>query len=173
MMNLDIINSTTAPWLYSCSSDLSAVTNFSWKIGREHGTDLSVKLLRGDKMRSWQALFDEIAAALQFPYYFGENLNAFDECVTDLEWLNARGYFLVILKADEVLVNCDEADFQALINHLNVAASEWAKPIKAGQTWDRDARPFHVLFHTEDQNADHLRARLERTNLNIPRLAFV
>ena len=83
------------------------------------------------------------------------------------------GYFLVILKADEVLANCDEADFQALINHLNVAASEWAKPIKAGQTWDRDARPFHVLFHAEDQKADHLRACLERTNLNIPRLAFV
>ena len=93
-MNLDIINSTTASWLYSCSSNLSAVTNFSWKISREHGTDLSVKLLRGDKMRSWQALFDEISAALQFPYYFGENLNAFDECVADIEWLNARGYFL-------------------------------------------------------------------------------
>lgn len=167
-MNSVSINSTAAPWLYSCSLDLSAVTDYARKISRELGTDFSIKFLRGNKMRSWQALFDEVSAALQFPYYFGENLNAFDECIADLEWLNARGYFLVILKADEVLADCEDADFQAMIAHLNFAASGWAKPVKEGQAWDRDARPFHVLFHTEDKNREQFQVRLEKINVNIP-----
>lgn len=168
MINLTSINSTAAPWLYSCSLELSAVTNYAWKLSRELGTDFSVKLLRGNKMRSWKALFGEVSAALQFPYYFGENLNAFDECIADLEWLDARGYLLVILKADEILADGEDADFQALINHLNYAAAGWAKAVKEGQVWDRDGRPFHIVFHTEDQKSEQFRARLERISMNIP-----
>jgi hypothetical protein len=30
----------------------------------------------------------EFAASFQFPYYFGENWPAFDECINDLSWLH-------------------------------------------------------------------------------------
>jgi hypothetical protein len=50
-------------------------------------TRLVVRTLRGVKMQTVQQLFDEFAAALQFPWYFGENWAAFDECLTDLAWL--------------------------------------------------------------------------------------
>ena len=173
MIDLDFINKPVPPWLYYCSSEISIATDLSWKIAREHRHDLHVSLLRGNKMRNWQLLFNEIAATLQFPYYFGDNLNALDECITDLEWLNAQGYLLVILGADDILADCDEADFKALMDHLITAACVWAKPIRDGQTWDRDERPFHVLLHAEYRKEGVLRARLERTGLDVPKTIIV
>jgi len=38
-----------------------------------HEADLAVRLVRGHKSRAVDGLFDEFAAALQFPYYFGAN----------------------------------------------------------------------------------------------------
>ena len=39
---------------------------------------------------------DAAAKALQFPHYFASNWDAFEDCLTDLSWLEARGYFLVV-----------------------------------------------------------------------------
>lgn len=36
------------------------------------------------------------AKALRFPHYFGSNWDAFEDCLTDLSWLEAGGYFLVV-----------------------------------------------------------------------------
>ena len=38
-----------------------------------------------EEFRSVAAVFDEFAAAFQFPYYFGRNKDAFDECMRDLD----------------------------------------------------------------------------------------
>lgn len=48
---------------------------------------LTIRAVRGRKMRTVHGLFDEMAAALQFPYYFEENWAAFDECLADMDWL--------------------------------------------------------------------------------------
>ncbi|AYF75074.1 hypothetical protein D7D52_15735 [Nocardia yunnanensis] len=57
--------------------------------------------LRGRKMRTVAGVFDEFAAAFQFPYYFGENKDAFDECLRDLDDFvgPARGYVAVVRNA--------------------------------------------------------------------------
>lgn len=36
------------------------------------------------------------ARILQFPDYFGFNWDAFEDCLTDLSWLGAGGYVLVV-----------------------------------------------------------------------------
>src|SRR5579885_3011720 len=61
------------------------------------------RVLRGQKMRTAESLFDEVSAALQFPPYFGENWDALEECLADLEWLHTRDCVLVILNAANVL----------------------------------------------------------------------
>src|SRR4051812_6858993 len=69
---------------------------------------LTVRTVRGAKMRSTQALMDEVSAALQFPDYFGENWAALDECMADMEWLlPVKGFVLVVRDADLVLVDED------------------------------------------------------------------
>jgi Barstar (barnase inhibitor) len=61
-----------------------------------------VRVLRGRKSATRAAFFDEAAAALQFPYYFGENWRAFDECVTAL-WTPGDATLLLIADAHLLL----------------------------------------------------------------------
>ncbi|WP_040774649.1 barstar family protein [Nocardia pneumoniae] len=69
-----------------------------------------VREVRGMKMPTTARVFDEFAAAFQFPYYFGENKDAFDECLRDLDDFigEAAGYVAVVrdsagLLADELV----------------------------------------------------------------------
>jgi RNAse (barnase) inhibitor barstar len=115
----------------------------AWRLAAD---GLAARVLRGTKMRTDQALFDEVSAALQFPDYFGENWAALEECLTDLTWLPAKGYVLFIVWSELVLV--DELDDSlALLRRIILRVSErWATPIVAGESGDRPAIPFHVVL---------------------------
>ncbi|MFI6428756.1 barstar family protein [Rhodococcus oryzae] len=67
----------------------------------------TVRVVRAPKMRTTDALFDEFAAALQFPYYFGANKDAFDECLRDADdWLGeSPGLVLMIRDAADLLAD--------------------------------------------------------------------
>lgn len=109
---------------------------------------LVVRIVRGRKMRTWEALFDEFAAALQFPWYFGENGDAFDECLADLGWLPPQsGYVIVMTSPIEVLVDEDSDALARLLASLTRACEEWAQPVELGEWWDRPPVPFHVVLH--------------------------
>lgn len=47
-----------------------------------------------------RALFAEFKRKLKFPSYFGRNWDAFEECLTDLEWLPGCGYVIVVRVAE-------------------------------------------------------------------------
>jgi hypothetical protein len=108
---------------------------------------LVVRVVRGRKMRTLQGLFDEFAAALQFPWYFGENADAFDECLADLGWLSPQeGYVIVINDPGEVLADAGPDALSWLVDSLTRAHQEWAHPVELGEWWDRPAVPFHVVL---------------------------
>jgi len=112
---------------------------------REAG--LVVRRVRGRKMRSLRPLFDEFAAALQFPWYFGENREAFVECIADLGWLPPQsGYVIVVLQPGEVLADEPAAELKWLIEAFVDAAEVWTTPIENDEWWDRPAIPFHVVL---------------------------
>lgn len=86
-----------------------------------------VREVRGTKMATVSEVFDEFAAAFQFPYYFGENKNAFDECMRDLDEFvgAAKGYVVVVRDAAELLA--DEPKQRAwFVDAMAFYASEWA-----------------------------------------------
>lgn len=64
-----------------------------------------VRRLSGRRMTDLGGVFDEAAAALQFPDYFGRNLDAFDECLRDLELPEAPGgtAIVVVTEAESML----------------------------------------------------------------------
>ncbi|WP_406270715.1 barstar family protein [Nocardia sp. NBC_00881] len=66
-----------------------------------------VRELRGAKMRTTGGVFDEFAAVFQFPYYFGENKDAFDECLRDLDDFigDAPGYIAAVRDSAELLAD--------------------------------------------------------------------
>lgn len=122
---------------------------------------LTVRVLRGPKMRTLDALFDEAAAALQFPLYFGENWNAFHECLSQTDWPpGTAGVVLVITDAFDVLAD-EPAELPVLVRSIAHAVSAYSKPIARGQWWDRPAIPYHVVLHSPASNLDATRARWE------------
>jgi hypothetical protein len=80
----------------------SELCNYGWRLAADHPTT-AVRFVRGRKMRRADSLFDEMAAACQFPYYFGENWPALAECLGDLDWTNSSRFVLVITEFEELL----------------------------------------------------------------------
>lgn len=120
---------------------------------------LTARVVRGRKMRTVGALFDEFAAALQFPLYFGENWAAFDECVSDLETLPpGAGYVVTITDPDQVLADAGFEELRFLADSLESAAAAWSQPVELGEWWDRPAVPFNVVLAGE-RDAAELAAR--------------
>jgi hypothetical protein len=111
-------------------------------------------------MRTVDALFDEMAAALQFPHYFGENWPALDECLSDLDWLpGGAGTVVLLVEPGEVLVDAHEAELGAFVRAIVHAATTYAGPIDRGEWWDRPAVPFHVVVSVLPDEAESLRRR--------------
>ncbi|WP_227984172.1 barstar family protein [Nocardia spumae] len=84
--------------------------------------------LRGAKMRTTTGLFDEFAAAFQFPYYFGDNRDAFDECLRDLDEFvgEAPGYVAVIRDSADLLIDQSE-DLDWFAEAMTDAARYWTR----------------------------------------------
>lgn len=65
------------------------------------------------------------AAAMRFPDWFGHNWDALADCLSDLSWLPADGYVVILPNADRFR-GASETDFVAALEILNEAAVEWA-----------------------------------------------
>src|SRR5438874_1571617 len=103
MSNTDPLLTVSGPAIVLLESDVSSADRAScaWD-----DAGLTVRVVRGRKMRTVDSMFDEVAAALQFPWYFGENWPAFSECLSAMYWLRVEGGIaILILDAIEVLTD--------------------------------------------------------------------
>jgi hypothetical protein len=114
----------------------------------------------GSETRRVSDLDDDFAAALQFPWYFGENWAAFDECIKDLAWLPAEAGYVVVLTDPLLVLEDSPEDFAVLVRVLGSAVEEWATPVDVGEWWDRPSVPFNVVLAAEEDEvtAGDLRA---------------
>ncbi|MEV4316131.1 barstar family protein [Actinocrispum sp. NPDC049592] len=93
-----------------------------------------VRRIRGARSRTAPRFFDEIAAAYQFPSYFGSNWAALRDMLGDFSWLRAKAYVFVIDSADEFLA---EEDDSVLVTGLSVLA---------GSASSAGSVPFHFVL---------------------------
>ena len=145
------------PFLHILPMSLSEATNLAISSRLDPSAPAQITTLRGCKMTTFQGLLDELAAALQFPYYFGENLNALEECLHDLSWLPAPAHALLIMTTTDLLSQeTDEelAAFTRLLERVASSRREPAPPIR------NNASPFHVLFQTSSNEARDVEVRL-------------
>ncbi len=142
-MAIDALFRPDGPWLHPVVAADKGGWDILESLQKRSELRVAARVVRGNKMRTTPAFFDEFAAAFQFPAYFGENWDAFDECVTDLSWLPADVY--TVLLTDSVhLLEAEPSEDRALgIRVLERAGREWGKPI-GGEF--APARPFHVLL---------------------------
>jgi RNAse (barnase) inhibitor barstar len=70
------------------------------------------------------AVLREIAETLEFPDWFGGNLDALADCLNDLSWLAAPGYLLVLEHIGAWREQAAE-DVEAVVEILQDAAARW------------------------------------------------
>jgi RNAse (barnase) inhibitor barstar len=121
-----------------------------------------VRTLDGNKMLTLDGLFDEFGEVFEFPGYFGRNLDAFNDCITDLEWLNPKELILTIITDASMFLQSEEPDrLRSVLRILHKAGLG-----RGGQQFDgyigRPAIPFHTVFQSEKSVPDHF------LNVDIP-----
>lgn len=98
--------------------------------------------VRGSPLRLWRvdlngatdkaALLARLAAALQFPAWFGGNWDALEDCLSDLSWSPAQGHVLLIEGAGAL-----PADERGILADVLASAAEY---------WAQRGRPFFAVF---------------------------
>ena len=121
----------------------------------------AVKVIRGWKCSNYEALHNEVAAALQFPNYYGENWNAMDECITDLDWMPADWYLIYVSTIEDVLPG-DEGSFSIFLRILLDAGRAWANPETRGLADTEEAvkKPFNVIISGTEEGLSRVRKEL-------------
>ena len=86
-----------------------------------------VSHIRGKICLSLDDFFREVSSSMRFPYYFGWNWAAFDECITDLDWLTFSNILIVIDSFDSVFheENNQQLLQNTLIRYLRGAVEYW------------------------------------------------
>jgi hypothetical protein len=118
-----------------------------------------VRTLDGARCGTKAALLRELARALAFPATWGENWDALDECLTDLAWLPAPGYRLVVTDAHRLLDGAGSnrvQEWRTFTRLLRDVGHEWAGP----QSRPRAGTPFHTVLVSSNHEA--LPVRLAR-----------
>lgn len=138
------LQSTKAPW----TSLLIVKTGQRAESLVHPPPGFALRVIKGAKCQTTDSLLREYARALDFPDYFGQNWDALEECLADLEWLPAKGYILLITDAAQVLPD-DEEEYATLLEVLRDAGEAWGNG-QAGMGQQR-ATPFHVLFAVSER----------------------
>ncbi len=69
-------------------------------------------------------MLDAIGKAMGFPDWFGHNFDALADCLNDMGWRSAEGYFVLLEHCDGIHGRA-EADFVATLQIFEQAADEW------------------------------------------------
>jgi Barstar (barnase inhibitor) len=167
------VQSTEAPFFHLFVGDIGDLGKYHASLRSKEKLGVVVRLLRGENMNKWLFLFNEMAAALQLPLYFGKNINALDECLADLnDWLPAEAYVLVISQTMLVLSEEREDDFVAFFRLLVDISKDSAGGTLPGANWKRKPTPFHVVLNAKAEEAGSLVRILEPTVGHIPSISI-
>lgn len=90
------------------------------------------------KARSKNQLLDAFAKALAFPEQFGKNWDALNDCLTDLAWLDGKGWVLILSNC-QAFASANEEDFALLLELLEGVTVSWKE----------DGKPFWVLVQKQ------------------------
>ncbi|AZZ48674.1 hypothetical protein C5E02_05045 [Rathayibacter rathayi] len=124
------------------------------------------RLLRGLAMPDLPHVFDEFAAALQFPYYFDGNAKVFAECLSHLGHEDVgSGIFLAVMESEHLLRDRPEIETEVLAGSVQSAGRIWGDPIAEGRSRDRPAVPLIVTFFSEFDDLASVQDRWGRHGL--------
>jgi RNAse (barnase) inhibitor barstar len=164
-MSLQHLTHAKPPWTHLLAATPSDTCDALWGLERAATNRLVARVIRGKKSTTREAFFDESAAALQFPYYFGENWDAFNDCITDLEWLRADAVVICITDANHLLDAAPVEQLRHFVTVLDKAARRWNLPDKG-----HVAKPFHLVLHVAPGEEAALEKRMHAAGMKLERI---
>ncbi|HOZ52437.1 MAG TPA: barstar family protein [Chitinophagaceae bacterium] len=78
-------------------------------------SDTYFALIDGDIISSMKEFYTAISKALNFPDYFGENLDALDEMLYDLDWIENL-HVLLIVRNSNLMLKDQPKEKEEIIN---------------------------------------------------------
>ena len=129
-----------------------------WALEGSSNGKIAARIVRGVKCQTPQTLFDEVAAALQFPYYFGENWAALDECLADMEWIQAEVCVIFVSRASLLLHNGRPQEVDSFLQLLARVATQFGREQTSGI--DSHLKGLHIVFHTTSSEKHDLLNKL-------------
>ena len=124
---------TQPPHIHLLVADIGEGCDELRKLERQKEKKMLVRVIRGSRCRTEMGLFDEFAAALQFPLYFGMNFDALADSLRDLRHFHAEGLVIALAEANQILTEATDKldDFLEVVNE---AIAHWnpEKPAKDG-----------------------------------------
>ena len=131
------------PFVHCCGSEVSPENVFR----SFEPLDVSAVFLSGCSMRSVASLISEFARGFKFPGYFGNNTDAFMDCICDLNWFNADGYVVVLEDGDQLLLD-EPHEVDWFIGLMEEVGEIWNKPVEEVEKWALPSKPFHTVIKT-------------------------
>jgi RNAse (barnase) inhibitor barstar len=144
-MDVEHLSQPTARWLWILAEEENRAYDRAATWERATKGRLCVRQVRGAKALSVPALFDEFAAALQFPPYFGENWDALEECLADLRWLPVEARLLLLRDSVRLLEGATAGEQIRLWSLLTRVANGWNCPAQG------TAQAFHIIVQCRSQ----------------------
>ena len=145
------------PNLHFIEGDRPLLNKFINELQKNIPTSTYLAVVDGNGVTNLDELFNRLSIAFEFPDYFGNNWNALDECINDLDWLNKDSYVLILESMDSMLK--DEQNFNILIRILRDAARDWHN----GRNYDSfptPPTPFHIVFGVDLTKGSEIKRRL-------------
>jgi hypothetical protein len=142
---MELVGTTRPPWIvFALKESIPSIEDHL--ASRRGFTRIE---LDGAAMRNLDTYWHELMNKFAFPNYFGKNLHALYDCLTDADVLPSLGYLVVLRKYEQLLIEGKDGDGQAFLDTFMRAAEERSVPIRDGAPWDREATPFHLLLELE------------------------
>lgn len=156
---LDNLIKLQEPYLHCDYNDELNIEKICLGLAAKDSYKLIVSTIYGENCSTSKELFKEFATKFKFPKYFGNNWDALDECINDLDWIETDGYLLLIENVDKILPNDDEG-FLIFIKVLSRATKDWSNG-------NNDyVKPFHIVFRCKEENKYMLTERLKKVGIN-------
>jgi RNAse (barnase) inhibitor barstar len=114
----------------------------------------TIRIVRGYRCITKEQLFREWAAALQFPSYFGENWDAFEDCLLDRDWLPGDTHVVCITSVDVLLQEKNKLT-ETFWNVLRNAAE------------NSQGAVLRVILQTQPKNEARTRKALDKLGIRV------
>ncbi len=109
--------------------------------------------VEGKNIARKEQLLNHVATALRFPDHFGGNWDALEECLTDMEWVDAPGY-VVYYDHIDALVAAHPDQFETFVEICRDAVASWKEDGTAMVVLLSGARPPKGVAKLREEPAD-------------------